>query len=129
MIKKTAASMTALVLCLGKFAAAPTIAQPTTGTARQTGVSEHHQMMAEMMKDMSAEINKMSEEMARGNPTPEQRKQMSRRMDTMSKMMRSMSGLGNRPAMKTPEMQKQMDQMRKQMDGMKGDSSMKSPAK
>ena len=129
MIKKTTVSMTALVLCLGIFSAAPVSAQPTTGAARQTGVSEHHQMMGDMMKDMSQEMNKMTELTSRGDLTPEQRKQMSQRMERMSKLMHRMSGLQDRPAMKGPEMQKQIDQMRKQMDDMKRDSSMKSPAK
>ena len=129
MIKKTAVSMMALVLCLGIFSAAPVSAQPTTGAARQSGVSGHHQMMGDMMKDMSQEMSKMTEQMAGGERTPEQRKQMGQGMESMSKMMHRMSGLYSRPAMKEPEMQKQMDQMRKQMDDMTRDSSMKSPAK
>ena len=129
MIAKTAVSMTALVLCLGLSTAASVSAQPTAGVARQTGVSEHHQMMGDMMKDMSQEMNKMTELMSRGDLTPEQRKQMSQRMERMSKLTHRMSGLQDRPAMKGPELQKQRDQMRKQMDEMKRDSSMKSPAK
>ena len=129
MIKRTAVSMMAFVMWLGIFSAAPVSAQPTTGAARQTGVSEHHQMMAGMMKDMSEEMNKMMEQMAGGKATPEQSKQMSQRMESMSKVMHRMSGLYSRPAMKGPEMQKQMDQMRKQMGEMPHDSSMKSPAK
>ena len=129
MIKKTAVSITALVLCLGMFTAASVSAQPTTGMAKQTGVSAHHQMMSDMMKDMSIEMNKMTELMGSGEPTAEQRKQTSQRMERMSKLMHHMSGLESRPAMKGPEMQKQQDQMRKQMNEMKHDSSMKSPAK
>ena len=129
MIKKTAVSITALVLCLGMFTAASVSAQPTTGMAKQTGVSEHHRMMSDMMKDMSQEMGRMTEQMASGEPTAEQRKQMSQRMERMSKLMHHMSGLESRPAMKGPEMQKQQDLMRKQMDEMKHDSSMKSPAK
>ena len=129
MIKKTAVSMTALVLCLGMFTAASVSAQPTTGVAKQTGVSAHHQMMSDMMKDMSQEMNKMTEQMGSGERTPEQRMQMSQHMEGMSKMMHRMSGLYSRPAMKEPGMQKQMDQMHKQMGEMTHDSSMKSPAK
>jgi gas vesicle protein len=129
MLKKTAVSMMAFVVCLGIFSAAAVSAQPTTGAARQTGMSEHHQMMADMMKDMSQEMSKMTEQMGGGEGTPEQRKQLSQRMERMSKVMHRMSGLYSRPAMKEPEMQKQMDQMRKQMGEMTHDSSMKSPAK
>ena len=129
MIKKTAVSMSALVLCLGMFTAATVSAQPMAGVTRQAGVSEHHQRMGDMMKDMSQEMNNMTELMFRGDLTPEQRKQMSQRMERMSKLMHRMSGLQDRPAMKEPGLQKQMDQMRKQMDEMKRDVSMESPAK
>jgi hypothetical protein len=97
--------------------------------AMRPGVSEHHQRMGEMMKDMSREMNNMTELMSRGDLTPEQRTQMSLRMERMSKLMHRMSGLQDRPSMKGPESQKQLDQMRKQMDEMKRDSSMNSPAK
>jgi hypothetical protein len=129
MIKKTAVSMAALVLCLGMVTAASVSAQSTAGGATQAGMSEHHQMMADRMKDMSQEMNNMTDLMSRGDLTPEQKKQMSQRMERMSKLMHRMSGLQDRPAMKGPEYQKQMDQMRKQMEEMKRDSSMQSPAK
>jgi hypothetical protein len=129
MIKKKAVSMTAFVLCLGMFTAAAVSAQPTAGVAGQASVSAHHQRMGEMMKDMSQEMNNMTELMSRGDLTPEQNKQMSQRMESMSKLMHRMSGLQDRPAMKEPEIQKQSDQMHTQMDQMKRDSSMKSLAK
>lgn len=132
MIKKTAVSITAIVLYF-MFSVASVSAQPATGMAKQAGVSDHHLMMSEMMKDMSKdmsqEMSMMTEQMSHGEPSPDQRKQMGQRMERMSKMMHRMSGLESRPAMKSPEMQKQMDQMRSQMDEMKRDSSMKSPAK
>ena len=129
MIKKTEVPMTALVLCLAIFTATSASGQPTAGVAKQTGVSEHHQIMGAMMKDMSQEMNKMTELMSRGDLTPEQRTQMSYRMERMSKLMHRMSSLESRLAKKGPGMQKQMDQMRKQMDEMKRDSAMKSPEK
>ena len=75
-------------------------------------------MMYQMMKDMTDQMGQMTEQMSRGELTPEQRKQMTDRMGLMSTMMRRMSGLAGRPAMKDTEWQKQMDQMRKQMDMM-----------
>ena len=129
MMKKTAVSMSALVLCLGMLTAVSVKAQPTAGTARQPGVNEHHQRMGDMMKDMSQEMNNMTELMSRGDLTPEQRKHMSVRMERMSKLMHRMSGLQDRPSMKGPESQKRLEQMRRQMDEMKRDSSMNSPAK
>lgn len=130
MIRKTAGAIaTALGLALGVFFTGPATAQPTQGTVRQGETVAHHQMMGDMMKDMSKEMGNMGDMMSRGNLTAEQRKQMSQRMERMSAMMHRMSGLESRPAMKGPEMQKQMDQMRKQMDEMMGDHSMKAPAK
>jgi hypothetical protein len=129
MIKKTEVSITALVLCLGLLTSVSVTAQPTGGMASQVGVSEHHQRMGDMMRDMSQEMNNMTELMSRGDLSPEQRKQMSLRMERMSKLMHRMSGLQDRPSMKAPESQKQLEQMRKQMDEMKRDSSMNSPAK
>lgn len=129
MMKKAATSMTAVVLCLGLLSAVPASAQPSKGAPAQTNVSRHHQMAGEMMKDMSQEMNKMTEEMSRGEPSPDQKKQMSRRMEGMSKMMHRMSGLLSRPAMKEADMQKQMEQMRRRMDDIKRDPAMKAPAK
>ena len=54
---------------------------------------------------------KMTEQMSQGALTPEQQKQMARRMAVMSAMMRRMLGLEARPAMRDAEWQKQMDQM------------------
>ena len=129
MIKKTTVSMTALVLGLGLVLAGPVRSQSPEAAPGHGGMSEHHQMIGDMMKEMSQEMNKMMEQTAGGEPTPEQRRQMSQRMESMSKMMHRMSGLEGRPAMKGPEMQKQMEQMRRQMDEMKRDPAMKSPAK
>ena len=67
---------------------------------------------------MTGEMSKMTEQMSPGVLTPEQSKQMAQHMTSMSVMMRRMSGLASRPAMKNADQQKQMDQMRKQMDEM-----------
>ena len=75
MIKKTAVLMAALVQCLGMFTATSVSGQPTTGMAKQTGVSEHHKMMSDMMKDMSMEIYKMTEQMGSGERNHEQTQQ------------------------------------------------------
>ena len=75
-------------------------------------------MQYQIMKDMTDEMNRMTEQMSHGEPTPEERQQMTKRMGAMSAMMRRMSGLGSRPAMNEAGQQKQMDRMRKQMDEM-----------
>lgn len=124
MSKKTIASIAAIIVCLGAFAAAPASAQSPAGATTQDLTSRHHQRMYQMMKDMTGEMSKMAEQMSQGALAPEQRKQMAQRMAFMSTMMHRMSWLEGRPAMKEAEWQKQMDQMRTQMDGMMRDSKM-----
>ena len=124
MSKKTMASVTAIVVCLGVFLSAPASAQPSTGATLQDVTSQHHQRMYQMMKDMTGEMSKMTEQMSQGALTPGQSKQMAQRMTFMSTMMRRMSWLAGRPAMKNADQKKQMDQMRKQMDEMMRDSKM-----
>ena len=129
MSKKTMASITAIVVCLGVFVSAPASTQSTPGATLQDATSQHHQRMYQMMKDMTGEMSKMTEQMSPGALTPEQSKQMAQRMTFMSTMMRRMSWLEGRPAMKEVEWQKQMGQMRKQMDEMMRNSKMMPGAK
>jgi hypothetical protein len=122
--RKPMASVMSIVVCLGIFVGAPAMAQSSTGPYWGGDVTEHHRMQYQLMKDMAQEMNRMTEQMARGELTPEQRKQMAGRMSLMSTVMRRMSGIATRPAMREPEWQKQMGGMRKQMDGMTRDSTM-----
>ncbi len=129
MIKRTTVSMTAIVVFLAMVFVVPARAQPSAGPTWQDSVSQHHRMIYQMMKDMNDQMGQMTEQMSRGELTPEQRKQMADRMGLMSTLMRRMSGLEARPAMKPAEWQRQMDGMRKQMDGMMRDSPMTPSAK
>jgi hypothetical protein len=124
MIRKPMASIMAIAVCLGIFVAAPAMAQSSTGPYWGGDVTEHHRMQYQMMKDMAQEMTRMTEQMSQGELTPEQRKQMAGRMTLMSTIMRRMSGLTARPAMREPEWQKQMGEMRKQMDEMMGNAQM-----
>ena len=98
--------------------AAPALAQAPATPGPQTAVP-HHERIYQMMKDMTEQMGQMSDQMARGPLSLEQRKEMSRRMVRMSTMMRRLSGLEAGPALKENEWQRQMGQMRKQMDEMK----------
>jgi len=120
---------TALIACLSLILAATASAQPASNLSQQSPVSQHHQMMTDMMKDMSKEMTSLTEQMSRGGLTPEQNRQMAVRMERMSNMMHRMSGLQDRPAMKDAESQKQMATMRKQMDEMMRDPSANSKTK
>ena len=124
MIGKITHSIAAVVVCISAFAAMPASAQSSSGPTLQDGVSQHHRMQYQMMKDMTQEMARMTEQMSKGELTPEQRKQMAGRMALMSTMMQRMSGLAARPAMREPEWQKQMGEMRKQMDGMMNNPQM-----
>jgi len=119
MIKTTAASLMAIAVCLTLLATSPVGAQPAPGVTQQSETSQHHRRLYAMMKDMSQEMAKMTEQMSRGPLAPEQRADMAQKMDRMSAMMHRMSGLAARPAMSDPESQKQMEEMRKQMEEMK----------
>ena len=82
---------------------------------RQLGVSEHQQVMRDMMKEMSEELREMMKDMKGGDVTSERMKEMDRHMGRVTNMITRMSGF--------------QDQMFKQMDDMKRDPSMKSLAK
>ena len=77
-----------------------------------------------MMKDMTGQMGQMTEQMSRGDLSPEQRLQMAQQMGRMSMMMRRISSLVARPALKEADWQQKMQQMRKQMDEMMRDSRM-----
>lgn len=82
-----------------------------------------------MMKDMTQEMSRMTDQMSQGALTPDQQKQMARRMEFMSTMMHRLSDLEARPAIKHGDMDKQLNQMRKQMDDMMSSSKMAPAAK
>lgn len=124
MIKRANASTMAIIACLAIFVSAPAMAQSSTGPYWGGDVTQHHRMQYQMMKDMAQEMTRMTEQMSLGELTSDQRKQMAERMTLMSAMMRRMSGLASRPAMREPQWQKQMGEMRKQMDGMTGNAQM-----
>jgi uncharacterized membrane protein YeiB len=117
MIKRVATSMAVIVVCLGVFLAVPARAQSSAGPAWQ-------QWTYQMMKDLTEEMSTMTEQMGRGELSPDQRLQMARRMERMSMMMRRMSSVTALPTMKEADQTKKMQQMRKQMDEMMRDSRM-----
>lgn len=86
-------------------------------------MTQHHQWIYRMMKDMTDQMGKMNELMLRGELTSNQRRQTAQRMRKMSTMMRRLSGLEARPAIGEGKWKKQTDQMRRQMDEMTADSS------
>jgi Asp-tRNA(Asn)/Glu-tRNA(Gln) amidotransferase C subunit len=95
-------------------------AAPAPGPGYETTEDmRRFQKMAEVMRDMSEEMSGIQQEMAKGELSPEMRKQMSRQLKDMAGMMQRMSALTDRPSMKGAEMEKQVEEMRKQMDQMK----------
>jgi hypothetical protein len=126
MVSKRITSVMAVTLWLGALALPLANAQsPVGSTFQDQGQTDpHHLRIYQMMKDMTQEMGKMTEQMAQGALTPDQQKQMAKRMEFMSTMMHRLSGLEARPAIKHGDMDKQLDQMRKQMDEMRGDTKM-----
>ena len=129
MSKKRVVSTMATIACLGIFFVTPANAQYVAGTGQQSAMTLHHQRIADIMKDMTQAMGSMTDQMSKGDLTPEQRKQMAQRMERMSAMMHRMSGLESRPAMKDSESQKQMGLMKKQMDEMMRDMPMGAKSK
>jgi hypothetical protein len=56
-----------------------------------------------MMNDMTQAMGNVTEQVSRGELPPDRRQQMAERMGPLSMMMRRMSGLAARPAVKEPE--------------------------
>ena len=119
---KIAISTRIVAICASMLAAASANAQSPAGSTFQDQgrIDPHHLRIYQMMKDMTQEMTKMTEQMAQGALTPDQQKQMAQRMQFMSTMMHRLSGLEARPAIKHGELDKQLDQMRKQMDEIMG---------
>jgi len=84
-------SMTLLLVCLGAHAATVAGAQYSPPT-----LTEHHQWERQMMQDVSREMIEMTEQMARSDVTPEQRKNMTKRMEDLSSLMHGMSKIMHR---------------------------------
>ena len=76
------------------------------------------QQMSGMMHDMCDQAVSMSGQMAHGNLSAAQQKQMAERMRTMGTMMDQMSGMMGKGMMMDDGQQKQMGEMRMQMDNM-----------
>ncbi len=110
--------LAAMFVWIGMLTAVPANAQSSLGPTWLDPVSDHHKLQYRMMKDMSEVMDRMTDQMLQGEPTPEQRKEMAERMARMSTIMQRMSGLEARPAMREPEWEKQMNEMRKQMNEM-----------
>jgi exonuclease VII large subunit len=116
--------MAAIIVCIGMFAAVPARAQSSAAPTSQDTVSQHHQLQYRMMNEMTQEMTRMTEQMSRGELSPEENKKMGEQMSRMAKLMLFMSGLAARPAHNHAQLQKQMDQMRAQMSEMMSNSQM-----
>lgn len=124
MIRRIAILMMAIVVSVGTLALVPANAQTSASPTWQDTPHLHHQALSQIMKDMTNQMGQMTEQMSRDDLAPDQRQQMALRMGRMSMMMRHISGLVARPALKEADWEKQMNQMRKQMDEMMRDSRM-----
>ena len=126
MVSKRTASKIAIAICLGLLEVLTAEAQAPVGSTfqDQSQTDSHHLRIYEMMKGMTQEMSKMTEQMSQSALTLDQQRQMAKRMAFMSIMMRRLSGLEARPAIKHGDMDKQLDQMQKQMSEMMGSAKM-----
>jgi len=126
MVSKRTASKMAIAICLGLLEVLTAEAQAPVGSTfqDQSQTDSHHLRIYEMMKGMTQEMSKMTEQMSQSALTLDQQRQMAKRMAFMSIMMRRLSGLEARPAIKHGDMDKQLDQMQKQMSEMMGGTKM-----
>lgn len=118
MIKKTIIFVTAIIVSITMSATVPASAQISASPIWQDTPHQYHQRLSEIMKDMINLMGRMANDMSRGDLTPGQRQQIAQEMARMSTMMRRISGLVARPALKEADWQRQMDQMRKEMEEM-----------
>jgi adenylosuccinate synthase len=126
MTPKTIAAI--IVLAAGLGLVSPAVTQTALGPTSQDVMSQHHQRLYDLMKDMTTEMTRMTEAMSH-DLKPEQRAEMAKRMEAMSSLMRRMSGFEAMPAMSDAQSQEQMNQMRKQMDEMMNAPAMRSGPK
>src|SRR6516225_1318095 len=89
MIWKRITLITVVAICLGILTVFSASAQSPVGSTFQDQgqLDPHHLRIYQMMKDMTHEMTKMTEQMAQGALTPDQQKQMAQRMQFMSTMM------------------------------------------
>ena len=91
----------------------------TTGPGYEASAEmQRYREVARLMRDMSLQMNKMQERMAKGEMSPERQQRMQQQLKEMSTMMARMAWLADSPAMNDPEVKKQTGEMRKQMDNM-----------
>lgn len=124
MNKRMTMLIAAAVASIALLATVPASAQISANPIWQDIPHQYHQWLSQMMKDMTGQMGQMTEQMSRGDLSPEQRLQMAQQMGRMSMMMRRISSLVARPALKEADWQQKMQQMRKQMDEMMRDSRM-----
>ena len=124
MNKRMTMLIAAVVASVALLATVPASAQISANPIWQDIPHQYHQWLSQMMKDMTGQMGQMTEQMSRGDLSPEQRLQMAQQMGRMSMMMRRISSLVARPALKEADWQQKMQQMRKQMDEMMRDSRM-----
>lgn len=128
-MKRTITFAIPLALALAASApGSPALAQGMSGNmgaGRMTGPGyevtaemQRFREMAGLMRDMSQQMNRMQESMAKGAMSPERQKRMQQQLKEMSDMMTGMAGLADRPSMNDPETRKQTDEMRQRMGSM-----------
>jgi len=125
------ASLRLAFILIAAAAASSALAQGAPGKTGAGGAAtpgyevtselQRYREMAGVMRDMSQQMSKLQEELAKGEPLPERKKGIKRQLEEMADITKHMSGLLDRPSMKAPEVKKLAAQMREQMDRLMRD--------
>lgn len=118
MVKRITILVVIIIASVAILTLAPASAQTSANPTWQDTPHQYHQWLSQILKDMTDQMGRMTEQMGHENLTLNQRQQIAQWMERMSTMMRRISGLVARPALKEADWQKLMNQMRKQMDNM-----------
>ena len=103
---------------LGMAQSPPHEAQKTGPASEASPFFLRYHDMPKVMDAMAREMSQMQREMEAGPLTPEAERDMAKRMEAMSRVMRRMSGLADRPSMSDAEMKREYEQMQRDMDAM-----------
>jgi hypothetical protein len=104
----------------------PATTTPGSGAARSLRAEYE---MARLLQDMANEMRRMQDQVNFGKLTPKIRNEIASSMEQMSDMMRRLSGLTARSAMKDADMRRQLEKMQAQMAHMRDSPEMSGAVK
>ncbi len=116
-------------LTAGLATTQPLAAQSGPGYEKTQDMARYREM-SDIMQDMSQDMTRMREQMAKADMTPAKHKQLAKSMKEMSSMLSRMAGFADRPAMSDAQSRKEFDSLRGRMGKLRQrmDQHMNEPA-